>query len=377
MRRALLVAVIGIGLACGGEDAVDEAERTIEPVEGEANRPPHVEALSIAPAEPTAEDALSVALRVIDPDRDPLEITLTWYRNGSVYDDTGRQTIDPGEFSRDDTVHVEAEVSDGSEQIALTSERVTIANALPRPDALRITPPEPAAADMLEVELEGTDADGDPVRWSYRWLVDGEPLEGANGKRLAPGRLARGARVSVEVSGNDGIADGEWTASDAVVIGNARPKITSQPVYGLASPGRYVYEVKAEDPDGDQPLRYELAEGPDGMAIDLVSGVVSWQLPPQANGSYPVEIAVSDPHGGRATQRWSLDVSWQDEPEKTPASPQDDAAGSDAAEPATQEAEADAGEADETEAGEDAVDEGEADEDDVEMDESEDDEADF
>jgi hypothetical protein len=315
MRRALLGWVVGIGLACGS-GTPEDAAAPAQPAGAEANRPPYVESIGIVPAEPTAEDALSVGLRVLDPDHDALDVSLSWYRNGAVHDASGRQTIDPGEFSRGDSIWAEAVISDGQHEIEVRSDAVTIANAPPRPSAVRITPPEPSTADMLEVQIAGDDADGDPVRWSYRWAVNGAPVDGAQGPRLAPGALARGARVAVEVSGNDGIEDGEWVSSDPVFIANAKPKITTQPVYGLASPGRYVYEVKAEDADGDQPLRFELTEGPPGMAIDLVSGVVSWQLPADAKGSYPVEIAVSDAHGGRSAQRWSLDVSWEPEPDK-------------------------------------------------------------
>jgi hypothetical protein len=315
MRRALLASGVGICLACGGGDESQRA-RTSPEEEIEANRPPDVVSVAIAPEHPTTEDALTAALRVIDPDRDRVSIDVTWYRNGSVYDDTGRQVIDPHEFVRDDRVWFEASISDGAEEIVVHSDPVTIANALPTASAIRITPPEPSAADMLEVEMQGGDADGDPVTWSYRWQIDGVAVEGAQTKRLPPGRARRGARVVAEVSGNDGFEHGEWSASPSVVLGNAAPKVTTQPVYGLASPGRYVYEVKAEDPDGDQPLRFELGSGPPGMAIDLVSGVITWPVPQDAQGAYPVEIAVSDPHGGRAVQRYTLEVSWQPVAEK-------------------------------------------------------------
>jgi hypothetical protein len=338
MRRALLVSVVGIGLACGGDGAPDDAQAPIEPVEGEENRPPYVEAISIVPPRPSADDALSVGVRVLDPEHDPISIDLTWYRNGAVHDDSGRQTIDPGEFTRDDSVWVEAVISDGRQEIQVKSEAVSIANAPPHPSAIRITPPEPTAGDILDVEVEGGDADGDPVQWSYRWLVDGEPLEGERSPRLASGRLARGARISVEVSGADGIESGAWVASSEVVVGNAAPRITTQPVYGLASPGRYVYEVRAEDADQDAPLRYDLADGPPGMGIDAVTGVLSWLLPSDAKGSYPVEIGVSDAHGARAVQRWTLEISWEPESEpESAARPQpaaEEGAGPDESEPA-------------------------------------------
>jgi hypothetical protein len=323
MRRALLVSVVGIGLACGGGEGASEHEPAAQPAEQKENRPPYVEALAIVPDSPTAEDSLSVGLRVIDPDRDPLSIGLVWYRNGSVHDDSGRQSIDPGEFTRGDRVWVEATISDGTNEIEVKSDPVTIGNARPHPTSIKLTPPQPSAADILEAEVEGKDADGDPVRWSYRWLIDGRPVDGLEGTRIAPGLLKRGMRVALEVSGNDGIEDGDWISSDTVVIGNAGPKVTSQPVYGLASPGHYAYQVKAEDADGDQPLRFELAEGPPGMSIDPASGSLTWTLPADAKGNYPVEIAVSDGHGGRTAQRYALQVSWEAEPPPTPASARD------------------------------------------------------
>jgi hypothetical protein len=318
MRRALWLAMVGIGLACGGgEDAAEGVQTPVDPAQEEANRPPYVEAIAITPAEPTVEDALTAGLQVLDPDRDELSIDLIWYRNGTIHDDSGRQAIDPGEFVRGDSVWVEALISDGSEEVEARSDTVAIENAPARVEGIRFDPPQPTAGDVVEVKFQGGDADGDAVVWSYRWLVDGEELPGATSSRLAAGQLARGARVAVEISGNDGNEQGEWIASEEIAIANAAPKITTQPVYGLASPGRYVYEIKAQDADGDEALRYELAEGPAGMDVDASSGVLTWLVPPDAKGSFPIEIAVSDALGARAVQRWSLDVSWEEERERS------------------------------------------------------------
>jgi len=40
-------------------------------------------------------------------------------------------------------------------------------------------------------------------------------------------------------------------------------------------------------------------------------------VPGDAKGVYPIELAVSDPYGGKTTQRYSLAVDWND----VPASP--------------------------------------------------------
>jgi len=314
MRRALRATMALIAIACGGPDPVtdDSAAPARSPEhQDQENRPPYVEAIAITPEEPSAEDALGLALRVIDADRDRLSIDVVWYRNGSVYDDSGRQSIDPGEFQRGDSVWAEVLISDGTEEIEVTTDPVAIRNAAPRIDAIRFDPPQPTAADVIDARIEGSDADGDRVKWSYRWRVDGKILPGVNTTRLPAGLIKRGSRVAIEVSGDDGNSEPEWTASGELSIANAAPRILTQPVYGLAAPGRYLYEIQAKDADGDEPLRFQLLEGPPGMEIDPATGALSWLLQRDAKGSFPVEVAVSDSQGARALQRWSLDVEWQ------------------------------------------------------------------
>lgn len=323
MRRALLGTMACIALACGGgESTPDEITGPTEPADLQENRPPYVEAIAISPEEPSAEDALSLGLRVIDPDRDRLSMEVVWYRNGSVYDDSNRESIDPGEFQRGDSVWAQVEISDGIERVEAATDPVTIRNAPPRVDAIRFKPAQPTAADVVDAEIEGADADGDAVEWSYRWLVDGRPLANASATRLPAGVIKRGSRLAIEVSGNDGNEVGEWTSSAEITVANAAPRILTQPVYGLASPGRYLYEIKAKDSDGDEPLRFELLDGPAGMDVDSASGALTWLLPSDAKGSFPVEIAVSDPNGARSVQRWSLDIRWEEGSDAQPAAPQ-------------------------------------------------------
>jgi hypothetical protein len=111
------------------------------------------------------------------------------------------------------------------------------------------------------------------------------------------------------------------------VVANAPPAITTQPNYALSGSGQYSYEVAAKDPDGDRPLKYEIVQGPQGMSVDIVSGVVTWRVPGDAKGVYPIELAVSDPYGGKTTQKYSLSVDWND----TPASPSEGGAAAPAA----------------------------------------------
>lgn len=57
---------------------------------------------------------------------------------------------------------------------------------------------------------------------------------------------------------------------------------------------------------GTPPLAWTLVDGPAGMALDPVTGELSWS--PAATGRYPVEVAV-DNAAGQATQLWEINVT--------------------------------------------------------------------
>jgi len=118
----------------------------------------------------------------------------------------------------------------------------------------------------------------------------------------------------VQVRATDGSDPSPWVASAPLTLMNAAPSITTQPNYTLTGSAQYSYEVAAKDPDGDRPLKYELVQGPPGMVVDIVNGRVTWRVPPTAKGVYPIELAVSDPYGGKTTQSYSLAVGWNEAP---------------------------------------------------------------
>jgi hypothetical protein len=191
---------------------------------------------------------------------------------------------------------------------------IVVGNSPPSIRRVAITPARATARDLLQADVDARDEDGDPVELSYRWLRNGQPIGDGEGPRLEPGAGHRGEVVVLQVRGSDGSAESEWIASAPLTLGNAPPEITTQPNYTLSGSSRYDYEVAARDPDGDRPLKYELVEGPPGMAVDIVSGRVSWQVPGSAKGVYPIELRVSDPYGGKTTQSYSLAVDWSEVP---------------------------------------------------------------
>ena len=94
-------------------------------------------------------------------------------------------------------------------------------------------------------------------------------------------------------------------ASPAIPVGNAGPKITSQP----GSPGAdgiFRYQVRAEDPEGGDGLRYRLASAPEGMTVTPLGGQVQWAPRPDQSGRHPVEIVVEDTEGATSVQSFEL-----------------------------------------------------------------------
>jgi hypothetical protein len=194
-----------------------------------------------------------------------------------------------------------------------------VRNRAPEPLAVHI---EPAGAimggDDIVVRPQARDVDGDTIRFSYRWTVNGVPIE-ARESVLSTRELARGDSVRLTVVASDGDEQSEPIRTPELKITNGTPRITSQPA-APKDDGSFVYDVKAEDPDRDT-LRFVLDKSPAGMEIDPVSGQISWKPAPDLVGDFPVRVRVEDMHGGKDEQEFSLTLSTEDAPPPQPAAP--------------------------------------------------------
>ncbi|WP_046225224.1 choice-of-anchor A family protein [Vibrio sp. ECSMB14106] len=80
---------------------------------------------------------------------------------------------------------------------------------------------------------------------------------------------------------------------------NEPPVIESTPVTQVTWPDEYQYVVVATDPDQD-PITYSLAQSPNGMMINPITGVISWvttYIPASSFGKFPVEVIATDDKG--------------------------------------------------------------------------------
>ncbi|BCX03670.1 MAG: hypothetical protein KatS3mg053_1608 [Candidatus Roseilinea sp.] len=106
-----------------------------------------------------------------------------------------------------------------------------------------------------------------------------------------------------------------FTNLPAVTFGGATndaPYFTSQPITTAKAGRSYFYNADAYDPDptGDPHaligVSFALVQGPSGMQVDAVSGVVTWQ--PASPGQFGVRLRVQDGQGLMATQTFTLTV---------------------------------------------------------------------
>ena len=151
------------------------------------------------------------------------------------------------------------------------------------------------------------DVDGDPLRFSLGAGPEGMTLD-ASGGLLAwvpPPGSAGSVQVTVEVQDPGGAGDAQPFELE-VEQGEAPPRITSRPPLAAAPGADYRYEARAEDPD-DAALAWSVT-GPDGLAVSA-DGVVTWSVPADDAGAFPVELTARDAAGHEDVQAWAIGVA--------------------------------------------------------------------
>ncbi len=165
-------------------------------------------------------------------------------------------------------------------------------NFLPEMASVRLSPKIIFPGTVIKGEAEGSDKDGDDVEFSYVWKRNGVTVLGAASDKLDTKGFKKGDLITLYVTPFDGKEKGRVKRSSAIMINNRTPEITSIPSASITN-GRYIYEVKAIDPDNDK-LTYSLENAPPDMTIDAAKGVIQWDVPPTAGVSYSFTIVVSD-----------------------------------------------------------------------------------
>ena len=247
----------------------------------------------LLPAHPTATDRLRALVQ--NGSGSP---TFSWEVDGTPVEGQNGDVLPAGIVRKGN--RVTARVS--SDQGSVTVE-ATIADSPPKIEALSFQDAHVQRGQDIVLQPRATDPDGDPVSFHYRWVLNGEDLLN-DSPRLAGDRFAKGDRISIQVTPDDGEEKGPVFQGAPFTVPDGPPRFVTKPPKQFKG-WQYSYTAQAADPDGDV-LAYALATAPKGMTIDAHSGKVQWSIPANVAGKHHVAIEAADPDGMKAVQKFDL-----------------------------------------------------------------------
>jgi hypothetical protein len=333
---AVSAGVAVIALACGGDDPAATPATAHEPVadslesadpfsdeddfgldsfeSAASENPSGLASVRFSPDPPVPGEPLRAMVSMQRGSGKRAELSYIWSIAGHRVDND-RGSIQLPKLEKHDRIEVSVARSDGvGDPVTAVA---TIENSRPKLMELKLELEDTADGEVWKAEAWGNDPDGDTLEYEYTWIVNGRRHK-HKGATFPSAELERGDTISVRVVASDGEEDSSVAESGRAEVANAAPDFVSTPP-PLDRSGQYRYEAKAEDPDDDRGLKYELVEGPEGMEMDSRSGVVSWTPSAEQAGRHTIEIAVEDKHDGRSTQSWILPVVITTEYGESPA----------------------------------------------------------
>jgi Putative Ig domain len=281
----------------------------------ESNQPPVVRSARVLPDPASRNDTLSLEVLAEDPEGGSVTVRYQWLANGVAIEGQTSQTLIPTMVKRGDRVGVAITPVDlrGAAGEVYRTKEVEIVNTPPVVAQVTLAPAVARAGDRLEATIEGSDIDGDPVRYVVQWWRNKQPIPAPADEKigsdvgerrtLSTAGFMHDDTIVVGVTPYDAAGAGKIAYSE-LVLTNSAPKITSSPATAIAD-GRYTYSVTAVDPDNDT-LTYKLDAAPPGMTIDAASGRIEWRIAPDAKGPQRVRVSVNDGRQGQAFQDFVL-----------------------------------------------------------------------
>jgi hypothetical protein len=154
--------------------------------------------------------------------------------------------LEPGQHT------ISATVTDGSGGRAIATIDLSV-NSSPGSPFITLTPEFPKDDDDVSVVIvqPSIDAEGDEVRYSYRWLKNGEDA-GLHNPTLPAAATARGEVWKVFVTPSDAIADG-LPASAEVTIANTAPTCAAATLLPSGGSTSTVFNCACTDRDDPDP----------------------------------------------------------------------------------------------------------------------------
>jgi Putative Ig domain len=250
---------------------------------------------------------LNVLIQSQDSDQDPVTHVYRWMKNDEEIIGENTYALRNGNFKKGDLIKVNVTPSDGKVKgETFVSPSVEILNSPPVIKGITIEPKVAYVNDDLKAFVQGYDADGDSINYTYHWERNGAVLSEENTSALAANRFKKGDSIAVTVIPHDGEISGTPKKTEPITMANSPPIITSIPPTRTVG-NSYTYQVKANDADND-PVIFSLRTAPEGMTIDKEGGIIRWDIREGDKRTHTIEIEVSDSDGATSFQRYTLSV---------------------------------------------------------------------
>src|SRR4030042_825043 len=289
MPKFLCCIILFFFLSCSAEKSADVNKQK----PSEVDSSPY--SLEITPANASRNSTIYLVASGFIPS----DAKIDWLVNGKVTTTPIASQFNALGTKKGDKVQARATIK-GKE---ILSNIIQIKNSLPEISYIKLLPEVFKPGDTLNVEVSGSDMDGDEVTIAYEWTKNGEPA--GNSKRIKV-PFKRGDKVSVKITPFDGEVYGRPIVLNKEIL-NLPPMINEDTKFHFDGTV-YTYQVKATDQDGD-PLAYSLKTAPPGMTIDPSTGFIQWHVPSGFKGQAPIPVSVTDGHGGEAVRSFTLEIT--------------------------------------------------------------------
>lgn len=266
-----------------------------------ANSPPTVGGATLIPDSPLRTDTLSCAVTEWqDADNDPDQSTYAWYRSTELPDGSAGEPIrltgdsvtrDATDLQPDDVVFCRVTPLD-AESVGSPAESndVIIDNAAPTVAAVAVISDSYRVGDPLACDVdEPSDEEGDTVGFAWRWLRNGDPIEGATAPVLSGG-FAAGDAIACAVTPRDTWDDGAEVVSPLATIASTAPDVGAVVLDGGSFCSDWMCRAtEVVDPDGDTSFTYTYRWLVGGVDIDWDVAILPAE---QVDASQEVQCAL-------------------------------------------------------------------------------------
>lgn len=170
---------------------------------------------------------------------------------------------------------------------------------------VKIIPGSATVSDTLKADVRLRE-EGSTLK--YQWMKDGVEIPKANEASLSGGLLKKKRWIAVKVTPYRGESPLAPVQSPPVWIFNSPPQITEEKkALAIRQDSPLILQVKAIDADND-PITFSLDTSIEGMTINPMTGIITWQPPQKKSGRYQVKVTVADNDGGKSSQMLTLEI---------------------------------------------------------------------